>query len=214
MTFSLLTFCIAFLGGTQGLSIETIRNEVDAMELNINHLPYRFQADFQSLQEQINDYESNPDSSNLEDIRLTFAKLEYGYELLLSINEDERRVRQLYFDTWHKASQLKKRVDNLYVSKGVGGNQALMIESEISNVRKKPIYEAYTAIFQHYGKKLQRVDECDNQSKTELVNKLIPVLNNAEKLLQVENTRAFEKELKKIDDLTTLESKIVNYEFE
>ena len=193
MTLSVLTFCIALFGGTQGLTIETIKDEVDAMEYNINHLPNRFQADFNALREQINEYESSPNREDLQEIQSTFAKLQYGYELLLTINKDERRLRQKYFDTWHKVSQLKKRVDNLYVSKKVGGNQALMIESEISNVRKKPIYEAYTAIFQDYGTKLKAAGECDHQTKTELVNNLIPLLENAEKLLDVENTRAFEK---------------------
>lgn len=213
MTFSVLTICIALLGGTQGLTIETIKNEVDAMEFNISHLPDRFQDDFSNLKHQIEAYESNPGKNNLEEIQLAFAKLQYGYELLLAINADDRRSKQLYFDTWHKVSQLKKRVDNLYVSKGVGGNQALMIESEISNVRKKPIYEAYSAIFQDYGKKLKSVGECDHQTKTELVSNLIPVLQNAEKLLDVENTRAFEKELKKIESLAEKESRIANYVF-
>lgn len=213
MTFSLLTFCIAIFGVSQGLSIETIKIEVDAMEYNIQQMPDRFRADFSALIAQIEDYEKNPSNSELEDVRLTFAKLQYGYELLLTIHSDERRERQHYFDSWHKVSQLKKRVDNLYVSKGVGGNQALMIESEISNVRKKPIYEAYTAIFQSYGQQLKRVDECDNRSKIDLVRKLIPVLENAEKLLEVENTRVFEKELKKLDDVNEMEARIVNYTF-
>ncbi len=213
MIFSVFTICIAFFGGTQGLTIETIKDEVDEMEYNISHLPDPFQADFADLKHQIEAYESNPGKNSLEDIQLTFAKLQYGYELLMSINADERRKKQLYFDTWHKVSQLKKRVDNLYVSKGVGGNQALMIESEISNVRKKPIYEAYTAIFQDYGKKLKSVGECDHRSKTELVNNLIPLLQNAEKLLDVENTRAFEKELKKTESLAEKEIRIVNYTF-
>lgn len=213
MIFSVLTICIALFGGTQGLTIETIKGEVDDMEYNITHLPDQFQADFADLKHQIEAYESNPGKHSLEDIQLTFAKLQYGYELLLAINADERKKRQLYFDMWHKVSQLKKRVDNLYVSKGVGGNQALMIESEISNVRKKPIYEAYTAIFQDYGKKLKAAGECDHRTKTELVSNLIPVLQNAEKLLDVENTRAFEKELKKIESLAEKEMRIVNYAF-
>lgn len=213
MTFSVFTICIAFFGGTQGLTIETIKNEVDEMEYNLSQFPDRFKSDFAALKHQIEVYESNPGNDSLEDIQLTFAKLQYGYELLLTVNNDERRVRQVYFDTWHKVSQLKKRVDNLYVSKGVGGNQALMIESEISNVRKKPIYEAYTAIFQNYGKKLKSIGTCDNRAKAELVSHLIPMLENAEKLLEVENTRAFEKELKKIIDINEKENRIVNYVF-
>lgn len=213
MTFSVLTFCIALWGGTQGLSIETIKNEVDDMAFNINYLPAQFQSDFEAFRHQIEAYEGNPNNGDLEEIQVTFAKLQYGYELLMSINKDERRVRQLYFDTWHKVSQLKKRVDNLYISKTTGGNQALMIESEISNVRKKPIYDAYTAIFQDYGKKLRAASVCDHRTKTELVNNLIPVLQNAEKLLDVENTRAFEKELKKLQSLAEKEVRIVNYAF-
>ncbi|MDW3195392.1 MAG: hypothetical protein R8G66_23650 [Cytophagales bacterium] len=213
MTFSVLTFCIALWGGTQGLTIETIKNEVDEMAFNINYLPDRFQADFEAFRDQIEAYESSPNNDDLEEIQLTFAKLQYGYELLLTINKDERRIRQMYFDSWHKVSQLKKRVDNLYISKAKGGNQALMIESEISNVRKKPIYEAYSAIYQDYGKKLKAAGECDHRTKTELVNNLISLLQNAEKLLDVENTRAFEKELKKLESLAEKEVRIVNYAF-
>lgn len=213
MFFTVITICLATMGGIQDLGIETIKAELAAMEYEVEQLPTKFQLDFQVLQDQIDQYEENPDQPKLEDVRLMFAKLQYGYELLRTLEQEERKARQNYFNLWHKASQLKKRVDNLYVSKEKGGSQALMIESEISKVRKKPIYEAYTAIYTAYGRKLKNVGECDHRAKTELVKRMIPVLENAEKLLEVTKTRTFEKELKKTSDVNVLEDMLVNYPF-
>lgn len=213
MFVTLLTFYLASMGGVQGWTIETIKDEMDVIEADIRLMPERFQMDFQDLQSRIVAYDKNPNAEKLDDIRLTFAQLQYGFELIRTMDLEDRKARQRYFDTWHKASQLKKRVDQLYVTEGVGGNQALMIESNNSNIRKKPIYEAYTAIFKNYGRKLKRIPECDYQQKMEVVSRLIPVLQNAEKLLDVKNTRPFEKELKKITDVEVLEEHLVNYSF-
>ncbi len=143
-----------------------------------------------------------------------YHAIKYGHELLQALERESEARADEYFRLWDAVVRKKKRVDNLFTFKEVVGSQVLMLQREVTSVEKRAIFQAYTLLYNRYLQQLKVTAECDYYMKIQTLRRMQPVLEVAEKLVYIHNTRSFEKILRNIDDPELLEKELLSYNFE
>ena len=158
-----------------------------------------FKRDINDVLKLIDDFEKTADDYTLDRIQQRYELIIYAHNHVIDMTHEQDQIKNEYFTVWERVSYLKRRVDNLFTYELKGGSLALDINEADKKVRKKSIYQAYSSVYEQYMRKLKGINECDYQSKIDILVKIDPILQASEQLLLQDDTRQIEKELRNIE---------------
>jgi hypothetical protein len=198
-----------------------IYQTLEFYHLNIVEEEFRdFQASVKQTEEAIADLTGSEKTDmknkfiDLYEITLqSYTGLVNLYDFYNQLQDKKEEWSNTYFYLWEQTYDLKTRVDKMYVKEEkMNVHYGGMDNYKYQSVRKRNLYEACIEIYNTGLLNLKATGDCEHYKRILILEEIIPVLRKCEKLSFSEDTRALEKDLKKVEDAQAIADMILNFQ--